>query len=114
MHFAYALVHSSPAEVVFAEDLETLSQILAREFIAQTPSAEFDQGELIKIRRALLDRRWGDAMALWIQHTGVPVDVFESADVRTDPPLDPGSFHLAIQMTPLFEEPDAPDPNTRK
>src|SRR5579872_3938768 len=104
--FAYALIHSSPPEVVFAENEDVLSEILAREFIAQVPAAEFGRSELDGIRRALLERRWADAVLAWINHTGVAVDVYGSADVRTAASLDPGSYRVAVQMTPLFEDLD--------
>ena len=101
--YAYAVVHDSPPGVYFAENIEVLSEVLAREVISQTPSTRFERNSLEEIREALLDRQWGEALEIWTLETGIVVDVFESGDVWTENQLNSSSYHLTVQKSPIFK-----------
>jgi hypothetical protein len=57
------------------------------------------------MRSALLDERWADAVVLWIEETGVAVDVYtESPKVWSERELDAEQASMEIRMAPLFAE----------
>ena len=105
--YASAVVHGSSPDVYFAENIEVLSEVLAREVISQTASTRFERSSLEKIREALLYREWGKAHEIWVLSTGIPVDVCESGDVWTEDELDKSSSHTAIRGSPIFKESNA-------
>ena len=104
MEFAYAVVHRESPEVYFAEDEEVLSEVLARELIALTPSQQFAPLTLRRLRKALLDRQWGTALEIWIENTNIGVDVFASCDMFwTKESVARDSYDLAMKKSPLFQ-----------
>jgi len=75
---AYAVVRHAVPNVYLADDVETLSHVLALHLIAQLdPTALASRGRADRIREALLHERWSDALELWIEETGVAVDVYD-------------------------------------
>ena len=57
------------------------------------------------MREALLDERWGDALAAWIDETGVPVDVYAHAPALwTESELTKEKALLEIKVAPIFSE----------
>ena len=70
------------------------------------PSDEVSSPVRLKqMRDALLEERWADALADWIEETGTPVDVYpESPRVWSDRDLDLEKASLEIKVAPLFED----------
>jgi hypothetical protein len=100
---AYALVHEIPPAVLVAESLDVLHHVLALEVVAQTPADALTDSQREALRTALLDERWGDAVTMWIQHTGVGVDVYdEDPRVWTEGMLAPDTIGMELQFSPLF------------
>jgi len=104
MRLAYAVVRDEPPVVILAENIDVLNRAIAVRLIAQTPAHTLTPMDRDALRAALLDARWGDAVARWIAVTDVPVDVYEDIDVVTDQTISADSATIQIQFSPLFEE----------
>ena len=99
---AVAVTRDETPEVLLADDEHVLSRLVALRLVARTPSASLGQ-HLEKIRSALLEERWGDAVALWIEATGTVVDAYPDEEVWTDEQLDQDHASFEIRMAPIFE-----------
>jgi len=97
-----AVVHGTPPQVFLADDLDTLNWVLALQLVAQSRAEDFAEAVRHDLREALLDERWGDAVAGWITATGQAVDVFASYDVHEHDRLPPELAAVELQFTPLF------------
>ena len=98
---ACAVVRDDPPQVFLAEDQESLNWVLALKLIALTPGHEISDGLRDRLRDALLEERWGEAVELWM-HDRPEVYVYPSFELYT-----PGDVELAAQeleFTPLFED----------
>jgi hypothetical protein len=98
---ACAVVRDDPPMVFVADDQETLNWVLALRLIARTPGREIPDGLRDRLRRALREEQWGEAVQLWMQNRP-EVDVYPSFDLYTS-----GDVELAAQeldFTPLFAE----------
>ncbi|HEY1734891.1 MAG TPA: hypothetical protein VGG23_10615 [Acidimicrobiales bacterium] len=98
---AYAVVHDEPPAVFIAEDLSTLNWVLALKLIAPTDASRLPVGVRSQLRDAVAEERWGDAVATWITHTGVAVDVYPSTELYEEADVTLAS--LELQFRPLFE-----------
>ena len=104
MGYAYAVIRSEVPKVIAAEDLAVLQWVLAIKVVAQQ-RPEFLSGERRdQLRQALLDERWGDAVAGWIEVTGTPVDVYDDLEVISREAISEETAGLELQFTPLFKE----------
>jgi hypothetical protein len=102
---AFAVVHSDPPEVFVAEDEHVLSRVLALRLVAQLPAAEVsDSARLRKMRDALLEERWADALLEWITETDTAVDAYPDEDIWRDRRLDLDRASLEIRVAPLFTD----------
>jgi hypothetical protein len=98
---ACAVIRDDPPEVLIAEDQETLNWVLALHVIARTPGSELPPDLRERLRNALRDEQWGEAVRLWIErHT--EVDVYPSFDFYAARDVELASEEL--QFTPLFED----------
>lgn len=104
---AFAIVRQQEPQVFLAEDSTVLDRVLALHIVAQLSSAEVtSSARLEEMRRALLEERWADALAAWIEETGVPVDVYdERPRVWTASQLDAEQASMEIRLSPLFVDP---------
>jgi len=78
---AYAVTHDDPPQVFLADDEHVLSRLLCLRLVAATRPERLGSPDLIGIREALLDERWGDAVGQWIVATGIVVDAYPSERV---------------------------------
>ena len=103
---AYAVVRGDPPAVYAADDIDTLHHVLALQVVAATPGATIRSGQCQRIREALLEERWGDAVVGWIEVTGIPVDVYVSGlEVWTaDRFAQPDESGLELRLRPLFAD----------
>ena len=99
---ACAVVRDDPPQVFIAEDLETLNWVLALKLIARTPGGEVPPSLRERLRAAVLEERWGDAVELWMRIRPGEVDVYPSYDFHT--PRDVDLAPEELQFTPLFED----------
>lgn len=102
--FAYAVVHHDPPDVLAAEDLDVLHRVLALQLVARTPASDLGPGQAETLRTALVEERWGDAVAQWIDITGVAVDVHSDLRAWTSAELTAETTEFELQFTPLFAE----------
>lgn len=104
---AVAVVRSDPPSVYLASNTDVLGRVLAISVVAQTPAASLSPPVRQKIRTALLQEQWADALALWIQATGEFVDAYPDDDVWTEERLDRELTSLELILAPIFRtEPD--------
>jgi len=97
---ACAVIRDDPPEVLIAEDQETLNWVLALHVIARTPGSTLPPDLRDRLRTALRNEQWGEAVGLWIdRHT--EVDVYPSFGFYTARDVELASEEL--QFTPLFE-----------
>lgn len=104
MRLAYAVVRDEPPVVLLAENIDVLNRSIAARVIAQTPARTLSTADGSQLRAALLDGRWGDAVARWIAITDVAVDVYEDIEVETEATVSPDTTAIQIQFAPLFED----------
>ena len=98
---ACAVVRDDPPQVFIAEDQDALNWVLALQLIARTPGHELPEGLRDRLRQALLDEQWGDAVELWM--TSRPaVDVYPSYDLYMRRDVELAAQEL--QFTPLFAD----------
>ena len=102
---AVAVTHEDPPRVFIATDDEVLSRAIARHLIAQEDSDSFKPAELTAVRSALLEERWADAVALWIDSTSASVDVYPDEQVLTQDDLTTDGTAFSIRMGRLFSQP---------
>jgi hypothetical protein len=99
---ACAVVRDEPPVVFLADDLDTLNWVLALKLIARTPGGEVPDGARQPLRDALIEERWGDAVALWMQlHEGA-IDVYETHAHHSADDVELAADEL--QFTPLFTD----------
>ena len=103
----YALIRDSGAsdtEVLIADDDESIGQALALEIVANTTPNRLGPA-VTEIRDALMERRWADAVASWMEATGRVVDVHPDEPVRRSGPTD-DPVELQLLLRPIFEDSD--------
>ena len=100
---AYAVVHSEPAAIYLATDIEVLARIIAIEVIART-DARLLEDHAATIKKALLDERWSVAVSAWIEATGIGIDVYTNISVYDAQDLPPDLVGAQLQFTPLFQD----------
>lgn len=98
---ATAVVHTEPASVYLADDIDTLHRVLALEVVARTDPTLLN-GKGSEIRSALLDERWGDAVVSWIRETGTGIDVYTNNSVYTADDLPADLIGAQLQFARLF------------
>lgn len=102
---AFAVVHDDPPNVYVAENADVLSRVLALELVARTPAARVsNEARLERMRAALLEERWADALVDWIDETDRVVDAYPDELTWTDARLDLEQASLEIRMAPLFSD----------
>lgn len=103
---AFAIVRQQEPQIFLAEDASVLDRVLALHIVAQLSSDQVTSpARLAEMRAALLEERWADALAAWIEETGVPVDVYdERPEVWTATELDAEQASMEIRLAPLFKE----------
>ena len=102
---AVGIVRSDPPEVYLAEDEFVLSRVLALKVVATCSPASFDPGTLERIRLALLEERWPDAVVEWIDAVGDPVDGYPDEEVWTEAQLDEDRVAMEIRVARIFDDP---------
>ncbi len=80
----------------------TLNWVLALRVVAQTRVDELTEAVRIRLRQAILDEQWGEAVELWIMQTGTPIDVYASTEIASG--YDTALNAAEIQFSPLFRD----------
>jgi hypothetical protein len=87
-----------------ASDETVLTRAVALEIVAKSHPANLREGYLGRIRQALLDERWSDAILAWMDATGDVVDAYPDEPVWTEHHLDAERTALELRMTPIFRD----------
>ena len=100
----YAVIHGrgDPVQVLIAEDEESIGQAIALRVIARTDPRDVESS-LGEIRRALLEYRWADAVATWIDATGQVVDCYSDEPIWGSA-SEEDLLGFEIQFTPIFDD----------
>lgn len=101
---AVAIVRSDPPTAFLASDAEVLGRVLALRLVAQTSAGELPEKARQQIRAALLEERWADAVATWIEATGEIVDAYPDEDIWSEERLDLDAASFEIRLAPIFED----------
>ena len=102
---AVGIVHTDPPAVYLAQRDDVLSRVLALEVVAKTaPSRIENTTRLTRIRDALLEERWADALADWIDATGTVVDAYPDETVWTESSVGQERASFEIRMAPIFND----------
>ena len=103
---AWAVTREDTPQIFLAEDEHVISRLLALKLVAAAQPGLFSADELEQVRQHLLHERWAEAVLLWIDASGVEVDVYpEYVQVWTERELDREMASMAIRMSRIFEEP---------
>ncbi len=99
---AHAVVREDPPRVFIADDEATLNWVLAIRLVAEAPVGYFSGYVRRQLRKAILQERWGDAVELWVAHSGVAVDFYPSTELfsRGDVTMS----EAEVQFTSLFQD----------
>ena len=101
---AYAVVRDTPPTVYAADGIEVLQRLLALEVVARTTPSKLDDAGRERMRQALLDERWADAVVEWIDTTGIAIDVYTHLHVYSDLELPNDLIGAQLQFSPLFRD----------
>lgn len=102
---AYAIVKGDPPRILLAENGEVISRLVALQIVAAEDPGAFAPQTLAKLRAALLDERWADAVLIWMETTGTFIDVYEEyVPVWTDDELDGQHASMEIRVSRIFDE----------
>lgn len=100
---AVAVIRDNPPGILVAEDFAVLHRALAVRLVARADRRIFSQKQLDELQAALLEEKWSDAVAMWINHTGIPIDVY-TEDVLTSDHFPAALLSAQMQFSPLFAE----------
>ncbi len=100
---AVAVIRDNPPSIIVAEDFAVLHRALAVKLVARADRSIFSAELLQQLQDALLDEKWSDAVAMWIKHTGIPIDVY-TEDVLTAEDYPAALLSAQMQFSPLFAE----------
>jgi len=100
---AVAVIRDDPPAILVATDLEVLHRALAVRLIARLRPGDPLTPHARALRDALLNERWSDAVALWIEQSGVAVDVY-TEDLLTSRDLPADLLGAQMQFAPLFAD----------
>ena len=96
------MIHGDPPRVFIAESETVLGRVVALLVVAQTEPSEMQSNDQVRrVREALLDERWGDAVAAWISDVE-PVDAYPDELVWTNDLLEREQAAMEIRMAPIF------------
>lgn len=104
---AVAVTREDPPRLIVAADDDVLSRAIATRVIAQENPGAFEPSELAAIRSALLEQRWSDAVALWIEATTASVDVYPDEEIISQEDLSEEAAAFSIRLSRLFNEEDS-------
>jgi hypothetical protein len=100
---AVAVIRDNPPGILVAEDFAVLHRALAVRLVARADLSIFAVDVLQQLQDALLEEKWSDAVAIWIKHTGIAIDVY-TEDVLTAEHFPPALLSAQMQFSPLFAE----------
>jgi hypothetical protein len=101
---AYGVVRDEPPTVYAAETIDVLQRLLALEVVARSVPTGLDPKARDRMRKALLDERWADAVVEWIDTTGIAIDVYTHLHVYSASDLPNDLIGAQLQFAPLYRD----------
>lgn len=101
---AYAVIRGDDPQVFIAENDIVLTRLIALKVIAATEPAALG-AQLDQIREALLEERWPEALATWMDATGQIVDAYPDEEIWTETDMEEESVAFELRMAPVFLDP---------
>jgi hypothetical protein len=101
---AVAVTHGESPKVVLATNDVVLTRAVALLLVAATEPRSIGAGSVRRIREALLEERWADAVLDWMGATGDVLDGYPDELVWTDEHLDEERVALELRMAPIFRD----------
>lgn len=109
MSVAWAMVFDEdPPRIFVASDEFVLTRVLALKVVARTHPTTLGGAGVDRIRDALLEERWGDAVAAWVSATGTAMDVYPDEELWTADAVDEELVSMQVRLSPIFEDPAPP------
>lgn len=102
---AYALVPGEETVTFVADDPEVLTRVVVLHLVAQLRPSQVEPGHLQRIRSALDDGNWQEAIVAWMDATGKQLNIFDDEPVWSDRSLDAERLGLELPLTPIFSDP---------
>jgi hypothetical protein len=99
---AYALVPGEEEIAYVAEDSEVLTRVVVLQLVTQLRPEQIRQDQLERIRGALQDEDWQEAIIAWMDATGQRLNVFPDEPIWTNSGLDEARLRLELPLTPIF------------
>ena len=103
---AYALIPGQEEIAYVAEDSEILTRVLILQLVGQLRPDELPKDEIERIRSALRDEDWEEAIVAWMDATGQRLNIFPDEPIWTSTRLDEERLRRELPLTPIFSEPD--------
>lgn len=97
-----------PPRIFLASDEFVMSRVLALRVVARADPASLAEADVARIRDALLQAQWVDALAAWMTATGIQVDVYSDEDLWTAEDVEEETVGLQVRLSPIFEDPAPP------
>lgn len=103
---AWAVVKYDTPQIYVAENAQVISRLIALKVVAATAANEFEPHRLELVRDHLLHERWADAVVMWIEATGIEIDVYEEyVPIWSEAALDSELASMEIRTSRLFSDP---------
>lgn len=99
---AYALVPGEEEIAYVAEDSEVLTRVIVLELVAQLRPEQLPNGQVERIREALLAEDWQEAILVWMDTTGRRLNIFSDEPIWTSEGLDEERLRLELRLSPIF------------
>lgn len=101
---AFAIVKGDPPQVLLAENAAVMSRLVALRIVAADDPTVFSATDLIRVRAALLEERWADAVLIWMETTETFIDIYEEyVPVWTEADLDEEYASMEIRVSRIFD-----------
>lgn len=102
---AWAVIKYDTPQIFVAESADVISRLIALKVVAAADPAEFEPHQLERVRSYLLHENWSAALLMWIEATGIEIDVYdEFVPIWTETRLDRELASLEIRTSRLFNE----------
>lgn len=102
---AIAIVKGDPPQVLLADSAAVMSRLIALRVVATSSPSDFAADTLAKIRQALLDERWADAVLAWMEATDTFIDVYdEYVPVWSEAEVGEQHTVLEVRVARIFDD----------
>lgn len=101
---AVAIVKGDPPQVLLADSAAVMSRLVALHVVAASNPEDFGREVLDALRTALVERRWADAVVIWMESTGTFIDIYEEyVPIWSEADLGEDLATLEVRLARLFE-----------